>query len=184
MPTQEKVTAVEDLRQRFAGVKTVLLAEYRGLTVQQLSELRRQLRAVSAQYKVVKNRLAKIAISSSELESLTPHLTGPVGFIVSRGDPVSVAKAVSTFARTNQALTIKAGYVEGRLMQPDGLKALAELPSKEALRGQLVGALQGPLAQLIGLLRAPQRELVYVLAERGKAAVDSNADRGEAERGR
>ena len=170
MPTQEKITAVEDLKQRLAGVKTVLLAEYRGLTVQQISELRKQLRAVSAQYKVVKNRLAKIAISSSELESLVPHLTGPVGLIVSGDDPVAVAKAVSTFARTNQALTIKAGYVEGRLMQPEGLRALAELPSKEALRGQLVGALQGPLAQLVGLLQAPQRELVYVLAQRARRA--------------
>ena len=170
MPTQEKVTAVEDLRQRFAGVKTVLLAEYRGLTVQQISELRKQLRAVSAQYKVVKNRLAKIAISSSELESLTPHLTGPVGFIVSKDDPVAVAKAVATFARTNQALTIKIGYVEGRLMPPDGVKALAELPSKEALRSQLVGAIQGPLAQLVGLLQAPQRELVYVLEQHAKSA--------------
>ena len=175
MPTHEKVAAIEDLKQRLAGVKTVLLAEYRGLTVQQISELRRQLRTVSAQYKVVKNRLAKIAISSSELESLTPHLKGPVGLIVSQDDPVAVAKAVSTFARINQALTIKAGYVEGRLMQPDSLKTLAELPSKEALRGQLVGALQGPLAQLVGLLQAPQRELVYVLEQRAKSGSDAKS---------
>ena len=175
MPTHEKVTAVEDLKQRLAGVKTVLLAEYRGLTVQQIGELRKQLRAVSAQYKVVKNRLAKIAISSSELENLAPHLKGPVGLIVSQDDPVAVAKAVSTFARSNQALTIKAGYVEGRLMQPDGLKALADLPSKEALRARLVGALQGQLAQLVGLLQAPQRELVYVLEQRARRAGGAGA---------
>ena len=175
MPTHEKVTAVEDLKQRLAGVKTVLLAEYRGLSVQQISELRKQLRTVSAQYKVVKNRLAKIAVSASELASLTPHLKGPVGLIVSQDDPVAVAKAVSTFARINQALTIKVGYVEGRLMQPDSLKALAELPSKEALRGRLVGALQGPLAQLVGLLQAPQREVVYVLEQRAKSAGDAKS---------
>ena len=170
MPTQEKIETVEDLKQRLDGVKTVLLTEYRGLTVQQIGELRKQLRAVSAQYKVVKNRLAKIAISSTELEVLKPQLTGPVAFIVSKDDPVAVAKAVSVFARTNQALTIKGGYVDGRLMQPEGLKALAELPSKEALRGQLVGAISGPLTQLVSLLQAPQRELAYVLAERGKDA--------------
>ena len=170
MPTQEKVAAVEDLKERLRGVKAVLLTEYRGLTVQQMSELRKQLRAVSAQYKVVKNRLAKIAISSSELEALSAQLTGPVGLIVSKDDPVAVAKAVSTFARTNQALTIKGGYVEGRMIAPDGLKALADLPSKEALRSQLVGAIQGPLAQLVSLLLAPQRELAYVLAERGRAS--------------
>jgi large subunit ribosomal protein L10 len=170
VPTREKVAAVEDLKARLHGVKTVLLTEYRGLTVQQLSELRKQLRAVSAQYKVVKNRLAKIAVSSSELSALSSQLTGPVGLIVSKDDPVAVAKAVSTFARTNQALTVKGGYVDGQVMPPDGLKALAELPSKEALRSQLVGAVQGPLAQLVGLLEAPQRELIYILSERGKNA--------------
>ena len=179
MPTQEKVAAVEDLKERLQGVKTVLLTEYRGLTVQQLSDLRKQLRAVSAQYKIVKNRLAKIAISSSELEALRSQLTGPVGLVVSKDDPVAVAKAVSTFARTNQALTIKGGYVEGQVMQPDGLKALADLPSKEALRSQLVGAIQGPLAQLVSLLQAPQRELAYILARRGEMAGDTTANSAE-----
>ena len=172
MPTQEKIDAVSDLRGRLHGVKTVLLTEYRGLTVQQISELRKQLRAVSAEYKVVKNRLAKIAISASELQVLTPQLRGPLALVVSKDDPVAVAKAVSTFARTNQALAIKGGYVDGRLMAPDALKALAELPSKEALRAQLVGAISGPLTQLVGLLQAPQRELAYILAERGKAAAE------------
>ena len=145
---------------------------FRSLTVQQISELRKQLRAVSAEYKVVKNRLAKIAIASSELQVLAPQLTGPVALVVSKDDPVAVAKTLSTFARTNQAFSIKGGYVDGQLMQPDGLKALAELPSKEALRAQLVGAISGPLTQLVSLLQAPQRELAYILAERGKAAAE------------
>ena len=172
MPTQEKIEAVEDLKARLDGVKTVLLTEYRGLTVQQISELRKQLRAVSAEYKVVKNRLAKIAVSASELEVLKPQLTGPIALVVSKDDPVAVTKAVSTFARTNQALTIKGGYVDGQFMQPDALKALSELPSKEALRAQLVGAISGPLTQLVSLLQAPQRELAYILAERGKDATE------------
>lgn len=172
MPTQEKIDAVEELKQRLSGVKTVLLTEYRGLTVQQIGELRKQLRAVSAQYKVVKNRLAKIAVSSSELSALTPQLKGPVALIVSKDDPVAVAKAVSTFARTNQAFAVKGGFVDGRLMQPEGLRALAELPSKDALRAQVVGAIGGPLTQLVGLLLAPQRELAYILAEHGKGAAE------------
>src|SRR5499433_1635181 len=110
MPTQEKVTAVEDLKTRFDGVKTVVLTEYRGLTVQELSELRKQLRAVSAQYKVVKNRLARIAIKSSALEGLGTHLKGPTAVILSKEDPVAVAKALHAFARAHQALAIKAGY--------------------------------------------------------------------------
>lgn len=173
MPTQEKVAAVEDLKTRLKGVKAVVLTEYRGLSVRQLSELRKQLRQVSAQYKVVKNRLAQRAVASSGLDVLRPHLGGPTGMVVAKDDPVAVAKALHTFAKANQALTIKAGYVDGQLLEAAGLKALAELPSQDALRGQLVGALQGPLAQLVGLLTAPPRELVYVLEQRGRGAAES-----------
>jgi large subunit ribosomal protein L10 len=170
VPTQEKIDLVEDLKEQLNGVQAVMLAEYRGLTVQQLADLRKQLRSVSARYTVVKNRLARIAIESSELRELREHLKGPTGLIVAREDPVAVAKTLQTFGRTNQAFVIKGGVVEGRFIGADGVKALADLPSKEALRSQLVGAVQGPLAQLVGLLLAPQRELAYVLAERGKSA--------------
>lgn len=167
MPTQEKVETVEDLKARLGGVTTVMLAEYRGLTVQQLSDLRKQLRAVSAEYKIVKNRLARLAIGA-DLAGLRPELKGPTGLVLAKGDPVSVAKTLQTFARTNQALVIKAGVVDGQMLEPAGLKALADLPSREALRAQVVGTITGPLTQLVGLLQAPQRELVYVLDQRGK----------------
>jgi large subunit ribosomal protein L10 len=169
VPTQEKVETIEDLKTRLRGVKTVLLTEYRGLSVAQLSELRKQLRSVSAEYKIVKNRLARLALSS-DLSSVGTYLKGPTGMILSREDAVAVAKTLHTFAKTNTALVIKAGYVEGQMLEPAGLKALADLPSKDALRSAIVGALQGPLAQLIGLLTAPQRDLVYVLEQRGKMA--------------
>ena len=170
MPTEEKVTAVADLKTRFDGVKTVVLTEYRGLTVQELSDLRKQLRAVSAQYKVVKNRLARLAIASSPLEGLGTHLKGPTAVILSKEDPVAVAKALHAFARAHQALAIKAGYVEGQMLPPPELKALADLPSRDALRAQLVGAIQGGLAALVGLISAPHRELAYILQQRGAAA--------------
>jgi len=170
VPTQEKVETVEGLKTRLSGVKTVMLAEYRGLTVQQLSDLRKQLKAVSAEYKIVKNRLARLAIASSELAGLSPALTGPTGMVLAKGDPVSVAKTLQTFARTNQALVLKVGVVDGQMLEPAGLKALADLPSREALRAQIVGALTGPLTQLVSLLQAPQRELVYVLEQRGSAS--------------
>jgi large subunit ribosomal protein L10 len=169
VPTQEKVDTIEDLKTRLHGVKTVLLTEYRGLTVEQLSNLRKQLRGVSAEYKIVKNRLARLALSP-ELAGMRTHLKGPTGMILSREDAVAVAKTLHTFAKTNIALVIKAGYVEGQMLAPDGLKALADLPSKEALRSAIVGVLQGPLVQLVGLLVAPQRDLVYVLEQRGKMA--------------
>jgi large subunit ribosomal protein L10 len=175
VPTQAKVEAVAELRSRLDGVKALVLTEYRGLTVQQLSELRKQLRAVSAEYKVIKNRLARLAIRSSRLEQLGAHLTGPTGVVLSKEDPVALAKALHTFAKVHQALAIKAGYVEGQMLPPAELRALADLPSKEAVRAQIVGAIQGLLAQVVGLLLAPQRELVYVLSQRGKSAEQPTA---------
>ena len=170
MPTQAKVETVGELKSRLDGVTTVLLAEYRGLTVLQLAELRKQLKAVSAEYKIVKNRLARLALTGSSLSSLSANLKGPTGLVLATGDPVSVAKALTNFARTNQALVVKIGVVDGQVLQPEGLKALAELPSRDALRAQIVGTLQGPLASLVGLLQAPQRQLVYVLEQRGAQA--------------
>ena len=172
MPTQAKVDAVAELRTRLAEVKTVVLTEYRGLTVQQLSDLRKQLRAVSAEYKVIKNRLTRLAIKSSRLEELGAHLKGPTGVVFSKEDPVALAKALHAFAKTNQALAIKAGYVEGQMLPPAQLRALADLPSREQLRALLVGTIQGILAQLVVVLTAPQRELVSVLQQRGKNAAE------------
>jgi large subunit ribosomal protein L10 len=173
VPTAKKAAVIEDVKGRLDGVKTVMLTEYRGLTVQQLSELRKQLRAVRAEYKVVKNRLAKIAGVDLGVEALRSHLKGPTALVIAKDDPVAVAKTLTTFARTNQALAIKAAVVDGQLLEADGIKALSELPSKEAIRAQIVGLIQGPLAQLVGLLAAPQREIAYVLSERGKAATAS-----------
>jgi len=170
VPTAEKAETIEELRTRIAGATTAVLTEYRGLTVHQLSELRKQLRAASAEYRVVKNRLARIAVEGSPLAGLRPHLAGPTGLVIGRKDPAAVAKALATFAKTNPALTVRVGVIDGQLLEAPALKAVADLPSREALRAQLVGAVEGPLAGLVGLLQAPQRELAYVLAERGKAA--------------
>ena len=170
MPTAEKAETIEALRERLGGATAAVLTEYRGLTVQQRSELRKQLRAASAEYRVVKNRLARVAVEGSPLAALRPHLTGPTGVVIARKDPAAVAKALQGFARGNPALQLRVGVVDGQLLDAQGLKAVADLPTREALRAQVVGAVQGPLAQLVGLLQAPQRELAYILAERGKGA--------------
>ena len=166
MPNVENTESVAELKERFAGVQTAVLTEYRGLTVRQLSDLRKQLKGASAEYKVVKNRLARIAIKDSALDGLGKHLTGPTGVAYTRHDPVSVAKALQAFAKNNPALTIKVGVVEGKVLEPSALKSLADLPSKEALRAQLVGALQGPMSQLVSLLTAVQGGLVRVIEAR------------------
>jgi large subunit ribosomal protein L10 len=169
VPTQEKVQSLGDLKQWLADARTAVLTEYRGLSVRQLSDLRKQLKSASASCRVVKNRIAKLAIADSALRELAPHLKGPTAIVFSAQDPVAVAKTLQGFAKVNQQLLIKAGYVEGQVLPADGMKALADLPSREALRGQLVATLEGPLTQLVGLLNAPLRELVYVLDQRGGA---------------
>jgi large subunit ribosomal protein L10 len=170
VPTQAKAETIQELKQRLQGARTAVLTEYRGLTVQQLSELRKQLRGVAAEYRVVKNRLARLALADSSLSALGPHLTGPIGVVIGRRDPVAVAKALSTFTRTTPGLQVRVGVIDGQVVDRDALRAVADLPSQETLRGQLVGAIQGPLAQLVGLLVAPHRELAYVLAERARTA--------------
>ena len=170
MPTQAKADNVAALKERLGTAKTAVLTEYRGLTVRQISDLRKQLKSAAAEYKVVKNRLARLAVKDSPLDPLAGHLKGPTGLVIAREDPVGVAKALQAFVRTNPAFAIKVGMVEGRLLEPTELRSLADLPTKEALRSQLVGALQGPMSQLAMLLTAPQRELVQVLEARSKGS--------------
>jgi large subunit ribosomal protein L10 len=164
----QNTESVAELKERFSGVQTAVLTEYRGLTVRQLSDLRKQLKGAAAEYKVVKNRLARIAIKDSPLDGLGKHLTGPTGVAYTRKDPVPVAKALQAFVRNNPALTIKVGIVEGKVLEPAALKSLADLPSKDALRAQIVGAVQGPMGKIVTLLTAVQGELVRVLEGRSK----------------
>jgi large subunit ribosomal protein L10 len=170
VPSPAKVESVGSLKEQLGGVPSAVLTEYRGLTVRQISDLRKQLKGVSAEYKVIKNRLARLAVKGSPLEALGEHLKGPTAMAYTRSDPVAVAKALQAFVRANPALAIKVAVVEGRVLQADEIRSLAELPTKEQLRAQLVGVLQGPLTQLVGLLTALHRELVHVLEERSKGA--------------
>src|SRR5262249_42412912 len=130
VPTQVKTENVRALKERLGAAMTAVLTEYRGLTVRQLSELRKQLKSTSAEYKVVKNRLARLAVKNSPFDPLAPHLAGPTGMVLTEKDPVGVAKTLQTFVRANPALTIKVGLVEGKLLQAPELRALADLPSK------------------------------------------------------
>jgi large subunit ribosomal protein L10 len=173
VPTEAKAASIEALKERIGTAKTAVLTEYRGLSVRQLSDLRKQLKAVASEYKVVKNRLARLAVKDSPLDPLARHLKGPTGLVIAREDPVGMAKALQAFVRTNPALAIKVGLVEGKVVEAPEIRALADLPSKEALRAQLVGAIQGPLSQLAMLLTAPQRELVRVLMARSEGASEA-----------
>jgi len=163
VPTQAKARLIDGLKARLAGVDTAILTEYRGLTVRQLAELRKQLKAASAEYKVIKNRLARLALRGSSLDSLGPHLKGPTGIVLGRRDPVAVARALTAFVRANPTLQIRLAYVHGQVVQPPELRALADLPSREVLLARVVGGLRAPIAQLVFTLDGMLRALVSVL---------------------
>jgi large subunit ribosomal protein L10 len=113
VPNAAKAETIESLKQRLDGAHSAVLTDYRGLTVRQISDLRKQLKGAAAEYKVVKNRLAALAVRGGALDAIAPHLKGPVGLAFTKQDPVAVAKALQVFVRANPTFTIRLGLVEG-----------------------------------------------------------------------
>jgi len=124
VPTQEKTESVAALRERLGTAKTAVLTEYRGLTVRQLADLRKQLKAAAAEYKVVKNRLARLAVKDLDLGPLGSHFKGPTGLVFTTKDPVPVAKALQNFVKANPLLTIKVGFGPARGVEGAGRPAV------------------------------------------------------------
>jgi len=160
---EEKERLVAELHEKFKEVRAVILTDFTGLDVAQLSRLRRQLQERGMEYRVVKNTLLRRASQKTALEALAEHFVGPNAIVLSYEDPVLPAKILVDFAKEEPELQIKAGFVEGRVLEPKDVKALATLPPREVLVGQMVGLLKAPLAMLVGVLQAPMRELVGVL---------------------
>ena len=160
---EEKERLVAELHEKFKEVRAVILTDFTGLDVAQLSRLRRQLQERGMEYRVVKNTLLRRASQKTALEALAEHFVGPNAIVLSYEDPVLPAKILVDFAKEEPELQIKAGFVEGRVLEPKDVKALATLPPREVLVGQMVGLLKAPLAMLVGVLQAPIRELVGVL---------------------
>ncbi len=163
-PRPDKVAVVGEVRDRLAAADGALLTEYRGLSVTELAALRRELTAAGGDYKIYKNTLVRLAVAGGPQAALGDFLTGPTAIAFVLGDVSAVAKALRTFARENPSLVIKGGMVEGGLLTPADIDALATLPSRDALLAQMAGALAAPLQQLAGLLQALPRNLAYGLA--------------------
>jgi large subunit ribosomal protein L10 len=160
----EKAAVVDELRTLLAGAKAAMLADHRGLTVSELTELRKLLREQSVVLRVVKNTLARMATRGTELEGLGPHLVGPTAIALGKGDPALPAKLLASYARTKPILQIKAGFVEGTVLAKQDALALAELPPREVLLARLAGLTQSPLRGLVLALRGPLHSLAMVLA--------------------
>jgi ribosomal protein L10 len=149
----EKAAAVEDLHSKFSRAVSAVLADFRGLSVQELTDLRRQLREASLELAVVKNTLARLAVQGTTFEKLSPYLKGPTSIALSYRDVVAPAKVLSTYQKKQPKLALRAGYFEGEVIPAEKLLEIADLPPREVLLAHTLAAMQGPLVGLVGTLQ-------------------------------
>lgn len=172
MKLSEKQAVVETMAERLARARAVILTDFSGLKVEQMTELRQQLREKGLEYAVVKNTLIKRAAAGTPAEVLADQVVGPNGLGLSYQDPVELAKALVDFAKTNPKLEIKGGVLEGKPIDAKGVSDLAKLPAREVLLSMLLGAMNGVPRNLVSVLAAVPRSLLYALKaiEEKKAA--------------
>ena len=165
MNRKEKEQSISDLSERIKGFRAAVLTNYRGLNVEQLNHLRQRLREEKISYHVVKNTLMKLASKGTDMEKLDNYFEGPTAIAISYGDPVLLSKILSEFIKTQPSLEIRVGLIQGKVASPEEVKALATMPSREVLFGQILGGIQGPASQLGALLyRAIQQVLGTIQA--------------------
>ncbi len=163
MNRTEKQTQIDSIRELFERSTLTVVAEYKGLSVSQLTEFRKGLRESDGQFRVVRNSLARRAIQGSDAESLDGFFTGPVGVVFAYGDPAQTAKVVKGFAKEAEAFSISAGLIEGEVLDVSGVNAIADLPGREELLGRMCGSMMSPISGLACVLSATLGSLVYAL---------------------
>lgn len=162
---QEKAAIIEEITGQLAGAQAVVVAEYRGLSVESVTQLRKEARAAGVYLRVLKNTLAKRAIAGTAFEGLSDKMAGPLIYGISP-DPVAAAKVLVNFAKTNDKLVLTGGALPGQVMGVDGVKALATMPSRDELLSKLLGTMQAPIATFVRTLNEVPTKFV-----RGVAAV-------------
>ena len=160
---EQKQATVSEVQTKLAGAQSVIVAEYRGLNVERVTELRSKARKSGVYLRVLKNTLARRAVKGTPFEKLAEQMVGPLMYGISQ-DPVAGAKVLSEFARENELLVIKAGAMPNALMSVQEIKALAQLPSREQLIATLLGTLQAPMAKLVRTLNEVPGKFVRTLA--------------------
>jgi large subunit ribosomal protein L10 len=154
---------VQQLREEFEKSKAIIFADYRGLTVAELSELRKMLKEGNINFKVVKNTLAKIAAEGTSVAAAKDFFKGPVGIAISYEDPVAIVRKMLEFSRKNDKLKVGAGLIEGSLCVSADLKAVADIPSRPVLLSMMAGVFQAPLSKMASLLNATVSKFAYAL---------------------
>lgn len=168
MPNAKNVALLNEILEKLKANKSFMLVEYKGLTVEQLTKLRRMLRESENELKVIKNTLLDIALKNLNYPSFEDYLEGPNAIVYIKEDPVRAAKIVFDFAKENEALKIKCGFVDGHVFDADKLKELSKLPSREELIAKLLGSLKSPLYGLVSVAIGPVRGLAIALNEIAK----------------
>lgn len=162
----EKQELVASMHEVFNNAASVIVVHYDGLSVAEMTKLRTQLRETGASFKVTKNRLTRLALKGTEYEGIADLFTGPTGIGYAE-DAISAAKAIAGFAKTNEKLRVIGGGMGSTVLDVNGVKALAELPSLDELRGKLVGLLQAPAQKLASVTQAPAGQLARVFGAYG-----------------
>ena len=186
MARPDKVAAVAEIADEFRGASASVVTEYRGLTVTQLTTLRRAL-GPDVSYRIAKNTLVKRAAEDAGVDGLDALLTGPTAIAFVTGEPVDAAKALRDFAKDNKALVIKGGYMDGNALSVDEVNRIADLESREVLLAKLAGAMKGNLSKAAGLFAAPASQvarLAQALADKRAAEAAPAPRRGRRRRGR
>ena len=180
MPTEKKQTSVAQLAERLSRSHLVVLTDYRGLNMKDLTGLRRNLERAGIGYHVVKNTLLDLALGQVSIQGLGPYLEGPTAVAFGYEDPVNSARVLKEQVVSFPAVRIKGGWMQGQVLSPEAVRALADLPPRPVLLGQVVGMLQSPMAGLVGTLAGAMRQLLYVLQARAEEAAEPAVEAGAA----
>ena len=165
MPTEAKQATVAQLKEELSKAKATIVADYRGLTVHDITAVRRSLRGEGITYRVVKNRLARIAAQEAGTGELSELLTGPSAIAMGSGDEVALARAFLDAIRPFRTVAVRGAVLNGKRVDADAVTRLATLPSREVLLAQLAGGMASPMASLASLFSAPLRNLGYALTQ-------------------